>query len=81
MKYAHEAGAKDFSLSHHIQTGSGAHLASYPMGNGILSPGVKRMGREADHSPPSSAEIKKEWSYISTPLHVFMKRCLIKELG
>jgi hypothetical protein len=34
---------------------------------GILSLGVKRPGREADHSPPSSAEIKNEWSYTSTP--------------
>jgi hypothetical protein len=25
---------------------------------GTLSPGVKRPGREADHSPPSSAEVK-----------------------
>jgi hypothetical protein len=25
---------------------------------GALSPGVKQMGREADHSPPTSAEIK-----------------------
>jgi hypothetical protein len=23
--------------------------------------------READHSPPSSAEVKDEWSYSSTP--------------
>jgi hypothetical protein len=28
--------------------------------------GVKRSGREADHSPPSSAEVN-EWSYTSTP--------------
>jgi hypothetical protein len=27
---------------------------------GALSPGVKRPGRDADHSPPSSAEVKKE---------------------
>jgi hypothetical protein len=26
---------------------------------GDLSPGVKRPGREADHSPPISAEVKK----------------------
>jgi hypothetical protein len=26
---------------------------------GALSPGVKRGGREADHSPPPSAEVKK----------------------
>jgi hypothetical protein len=31
------------------------------------SPGVKRLGREADHSPPSSAEIKNAWSYTSIP--------------
>jgi hypothetical protein len=34
---------------------------------GALSLGVKRSGREADHSPPSSAEIKNAWRYISTP--------------
>jgi len=30
---------------------------------GALSLGVKRLGREADHSPPSSAEVK-EWVEI-----------------
>jgi hypothetical protein len=39
-------------------SGSGAHTASYPVGTGGWLPGVKRPGREADHSPPSSAEIK-----------------------
>jgi hypothetical protein len=29
-------------------------------------PGVKRPGRGADHPPPSSAEVKKEYSYNST---------------
>jgi hypothetical protein len=33
---------------------------------GVLSLGVKRPGREANHSPPSSAEIKNAWSYTST---------------
>jgi hypothetical protein len=32
-----------------------------------LSLGVKRPGREADHSPPSIAEVKNAWSYTSTP--------------
>jgi hypothetical protein len=35
--------------------------------------GIKRPGREADHSPPSSADVKNAWSYTSTPpirLHV-----------
>jgi hypothetical protein len=28
---------------------------------------VKRPGRESDHAPPSSAEVKNAWSYTSTP--------------
>jgi hypothetical protein len=36
--------------------------------------GVKRPGSEADHSPPSSAEVKKAWSYTSTPQYVFKHR-------
>jgi hypothetical protein len=35
-------------------------------------PGVKRHGREADHSPPTSAELKKMWIYTSTPPYAFM---------
>jgi hypothetical protein len=46
----------DFSSSPCIQTGSGAHPASYPMGTG----GKARPGRDADHSPPSSAKVKNE---------------------
>jgi hypothetical protein len=42
-----------------VQTDSGAHPASYPTGTGALSLGLKRQGREADHSPPTSAEVKK----------------------
>jgi hypothetical protein len=34
----------------------------------VLSLGVKRPEREADHSPPSRAEVKNEWSYTATPL-------------
>jgi hypothetical protein len=32
-----------------------------------ISLGVKWPDREADHSPPSSAEVKNAWSYTSTP--------------
>jgi hypothetical protein len=32
-----------------------------------LSPGLQRPGHEADHSPPTSAEVKKMWSYTSSP--------------
>jgi hypothetical protein len=34
---------------------------------GALSPGLKRPWRVADHSPPTSAEVKKTWIYTSTP--------------
>jgi hypothetical protein len=34
---------------------------------GALTLGVKRPGREADHSPASSAEVKNAWSNISAP--------------
>jgi hypothetical protein len=34
---------------------------------GAFSQGVKRQRREADHSPPTSAEVTKTWIYISTP--------------
>jgi hypothetical protein len=60
------AGAGDFSLHHRVRNGSGAHPASYRV-PGALSLVVKRPRREADHSPPSSAEVKNAWSYTSTP--------------
>jgi hypothetical protein len=52
---------EDFSSNLCVQTGSGAHPVSYTMGTGGSVPGGKaRPGRDADHSPPSSAEVKKE---------------------
>jgi hypothetical protein len=55
------AGAEDFSSSLCVQTGSGAHPASCPMGTSVFSPGVKAQpGRDADHPPPSSAEVENE---------------------
>jgi hypothetical protein len=45
---------------------------------GALSLGVKQLGHEADHSLPSSAEVKNGWSYISTPQYVCMAWCLVK---
>jgi hypothetical protein len=53
------AGAGNFSLHHRVQNGSGAHPASYPMGARGSSPGDMWPGRETDHSPPSSAEVKE----------------------
>jgi len=57
----------NFSLQHRVQTGCGAHPASYPMVPGALSLGVKRPGHDAHHSLPSSSEVENAWSYTSTP--------------
>jgi hypothetical protein len=63
------AGAKDFSSILCVQTGSGAHPASCPMGNGGPFLGSKAPpGRDADHSPPSSAEVVNECElYLLSP--------------
>jgi hypothetical protein len=58
-RFRFPAGAGNFSLHHRVQIGSRAHPASYPVGTRGFFPGVKRPGREADHSPPSSAEVKE----------------------
>ena len=56
-----------FSVLQNIQTGSGAHPASYSMGSGVLTRGLKQPEREVYYSSPSSAESKKEWRYNSLP--------------
>jgi hypothetical protein len=63
---------QEFSLLHIVQTGSEVHPASYKMGTGGSFLGVKRQGCEADHSPQTSAKVKKMWTYTSTPTYVFM---------
>jgi predicted lipoprotein with Yx(FWY)xxD motif len=64
---------QEFSPLHVAQTDSEAHAASYPMCTGGRFPrGAKRTGREADHSPLTSAEFKNRWIYTSTPLYVFV---------
>jgi hypothetical protein len=53
------AEAKNFSSNLCVQTGSGAHPVSCTMGIGFPFPGAKaRPGRDADHSPPSRAEVE-----------------------
>jgi hypothetical protein len=52
-------GAGKFPFLHRVQTGSGAHPASYPVGARGSFPGLGWPGREADHSPPSGAEVRE----------------------
>jgi hypothetical protein len=55
----------------HAQNTSGPHPASYPTGTRVSFPGVKRPKREADDSPPSSADVK-EWVelYLQSPIRL-----------
>jgi hypothetical protein len=52
------AEEKEFFSSLSVQTGFRAHPASYPMGTGGPFPGDNaRPVRDAENSPPSSAEV------------------------
>jgi hypothetical protein len=60
-------GAEDFSSSPCVQTGSGAHPASYPMGTGSPFPGGKaRPGRDANHSLHLVPRLSMSRSYTSS---------------
>ena len=51
-----------------VQTGPGAHPASYAMGTGSFL-GVKRPGSGVDHPDPASAEVEGRVElYICSPL-------------
>jgi hypothetical protein len=71
------AEAGNFSLHRRVQNGSGDLPASYPVGKVAISLGLKRPGREADHSSPSRVEVKNTCRYTSTPPYVFMAWCLV----
>jgi hypothetical protein len=74
------AGPEEFSPLHCVQTGSGAYPA-YEMDTTLLSPRVKWLGCEANHSPPSRAKVINMWSYTSTPRYIFLAWWLIKHRG
>jgi len=70
-RFRFPARAGNFSLHHRFQNGSGAHPASYPMDNRVSFLGVKRPGREANHSPTSSAEVEECVElYLHSPIHL-----------
>jgi hypothetical protein len=53
------AGAGNFSLHHRVQTGSGAHPASYPMGTWGSFLGGKATGAWSWPLTPSSSDVKE----------------------
>jgi hypothetical protein len=65
-------GGKNFHFSMSSRLALGPTQPPIQWVPGALSPGVKRPGREADHLPPTSAEVKKTWVYTSSPPYIFM---------
>jgi hypothetical protein len=65
------AGAGNFSLHHRVRNGSVATQPPIQWVPGALFLGVKRPVREADHSPPSSAEVKECVElYLHSPIRL-----------
>jgi hypothetical protein len=64
----------DFLIPKHVKADYGAQIAFCAMGRphrcSLL--GVKRMGRDVDHSPPSSAEVRFTGAVPILPLGAFM---------
>lgn len=58
-----------FLLSNDIGHARSSTPTFNSMGDGgTLTPCKKLPQPDADHSPPSTADVKNEWNYISTPL-------------
>jgi hypothetical protein len=75
-------GRWEFIFHHSVQTGSGAHPAFYPTdARGSLSLVVKRLEREADHSPPSSAEVRMRGAIRPFHPYAVMAWCSVKAQG
>jgi hypothetical protein len=55
-----------------MHTGSGAHPASYSMGNSVFSPEVKRLGYEVDQSSLPRPKLKTNGAIPLFPHYVFM---------
>ena len=62
---------RDFSLPQSVQTDPWSHLTSYSPGASTAFSGARWPGRDADHSPPCSAEVTNERSYASSHSYAF----------
>jgi hypothetical protein len=73
-------GLRSFSALHRVQTGPGAQPASNRMGTGSSFPVVKRPGREADQSPPSSVEMNLIKYRDNFSVYLFMFMCWLHRI-
>jgi hypothetical protein len=69
-----------------VHIGSGVNPTPYPVGTESFSPGLKRRGRGADHSSPTSVEVRKilvSLSYLSTGItspFIYMKTTVFRDV-
>lgn len=66
-----------FSFQGKYQISTEAHLSSYSVDAEVFLLDINNPVLEADHSPPSSANVKNVWSYTTTFPHLCVV-CLIK---
>jgi hypothetical protein len=66
------AAQSSIRFPHIFLNSTGANPTSWSLIPEPLSQGLKRSRYQADHSPLSSAEVRKEWSPNSSPLFAFM---------
>ena len=62
-----------FCFSRNVQTGSESHPAPIQWVPADLSLGLKWAERKGDKTSPLTAEVKNEWSFITTSLYAFME--------
>jgi hypothetical protein len=67
-----------FSSLYNIDSGSGAHPASCPLGTGVNTSVQMSVGREVNHNHPYKIEVKNARSYTSTPQYICMAWCWVK---
>jgi len=76
------ARAGNFPLNHRVRKSSGAYPATYLTGTRGSFLRIKRPGREADHSPPFSAEVKDRMElYLHSPNTPSWRGANLKEQG
>ena len=61
-----------FAVLPNVENVSWAHPVHCSVSVEEFFSGVKRRGSESDYSPPSSADVKNEWRYTSTPRTCFL---------
>jgi hypothetical protein len=88
----YSAGIRAGWLAVPVQAGAGnfpsprsdrlwCHAASIQWVTGAICLGVKRSGREIDHSLPSSAEVENSWNYTSTSQNAVNAWCSVEAQG